>query len=422
MKFIAKLKMTNDFINSVTKKIGRRLDIDIGYYIKNNSYLIAAQGVIFLSGLASSVVLARLLSKEAYGQYNYFFSIIGILAISALPGMGAAIMHAVANGRDWVLVQSTRTRFKWSLIGAATCILVGTHYCYSGETLLGSCFLLGSLLFPFHASLNGFYAFLYGRQRFDLSSRYRSIYWALLTLAIILAVYLTRNLLWVIIAYLATSSILHIFLMLNTIRISNLNQREDPTAITYGKQLTGIRAISIAASFFDKLIIGIVLSYSGLAAYSIALMIANLPELFLTSMSQTIFPKLATMDEKVAYGEVKRRLPWLLVVLVIFCGIGALLCPYVIPWLYSGKYSESIFYTQLLFIPVILGAVASVLRRGPLQAQRKTSKLFKLNLFVSLFGIVVMAFCAWKFGIIGLIVAKALASTFDSAYSWKLAR
>ena len=414
--------MIKDFIISVIGKIGKGLDVDLGYYIKNNSYLITAQGVIFLSGLASSVVLARLLSKEAYGQYNYFFSILGILAISSLPGMTAAIIHAVANGRDWILVQSIKTRFKWSLIGAAVCILVGVYYYFSGETLLGKCFLLSSLFFPFHVSFNGFYAFLYGRQRFDLSSRYRSIYWALLTLAVILAVYLTRNILWVITAYMAASAILHIVFMVSTIRTGNLNHREDLTAITYGKQLTGIRSINIAASFIDKLIVGIALGYSGLAIYSIAVMIATLPTMLLASVSQTIFPKIATMNEKVAYDEVKRRLPWLLVVMVIVCGIGALLCPYVIPWLYSSKYLESILYTQLLFIPVIFGTIANVLRRGPLQAQRKTRRLFKLNIAVSLFELVSMVFLALKFGIMGIIVARILARAFDSAYSWKLTR
>ncbi|MGB2814242.1 MAG: oligosaccharide flippase family protein [Dehalococcoidales bacterium] len=414
--------MIKDFIISVIGKIGKGLDVDLGYYIKNNSYLITAQGVIFLSGLASSVVLARLLSKEAYGQYNYFFSILGILAISSLPGMTAAIIHAVANGRDWILVQSTKTRFKWSLIGAAVCILVGVYYYFSGETLLGKCFLLSSLFFPFHVSFNGFYAFLYGRQRFDLSSRYRSIYWALLTLAVILAVYLTRNILWVITAYMAASAILHIVFMVSTIRTGNLNHREDLTAITYGKQLTGIRSINIAASFIDKLIVGIALGYSGLAIYSIAVMIATLPTMLLASVSQTIFPKIATMNEKVAYDEVKRRLPWLLVVMVIVCGIGALLCPYVIPWLYSSKYLESILYTQLLFIPVIFGTIANVLRRGPLQAQRKTRQLFKLNISVFLFELVAMVLLALKFGIIGIIIARALARAFDSAYSWILTR
>ena len=414
--------MIKDFISSVINKFGIWLEIDTEYYIRSNFYLLAAQGVILLSGIASSVVLARLLPKEAYGQYNYIFSVLGILAISALPGMSAAITHAVANGRDWVLVQSAKTKFKWSLIGAAACILVGVYYYSSGEILLGKCFLLSSLIFPFYVSFNGFYSFLYGRQRFDLSSRYRSIYWASLTLAVILAVYLTRNILWAITAYLATSAILNIAFTFNTIRTGNLSRREDITAITYGKQLTGITSISIAASFFDKLIVGIALGYSGLAVYSIAVMIANLPTMLLASVSQTIFPKIAAMDEKVAYDEVKRRLPWLLVVMVIVCGIGALLCPYIIPWLYSSKYLESIFYTQLLFVPVILGTIANVLRRGPLQAQRKTRQLFKLNTSVSLFELVAMVFFALKFGITGIIVARALARALDSAYSWKLTR
>ncbi len=408
--------------NFVINTIGKWLGIDLEYYIKNNAYLLIAQGVILLSGLATSVVLARLLSKEDYGQYNYFFSIIGILAISALPGMGAAIMHAVANGRDRVLVQSIKIRLKWSLIGTMACLLIGIYYYFNGEVLLGKCFLVSSLFFPFYASFDGFYAFLNGRQRFDLSSRYRSIYWVLLTLTVILAVYFTRNLLWVVAAYLATSTILYIFFLSNTIRTGNLNRHEDKTAITYGKQLTGIQAIGIVARHFDKLIIGIALGFSDLAVYSIALMIANLPTVLLTSVSQTVFPKIAVMNEKVAYDEIKRRLPWLLVGIVIVCGIGALLCPYVIPWLYSSKYSDSVLYTQLLFIPVILGTLATVLRRGALQAQKKTRELFKLNTSVSIFELIALVLFALKFGILGIVVAKALARALDSAYSWKLTR
>ncbi|MBU2536719.1 MAG: oligosaccharide flippase family protein [Chloroflexota bacterium] len=408
--------------NFVINTIGKWLGIDLEYYIKNNAYLLIAQGVILLSGLATSVVLTRLLSKEDYGQYNYFFSIIGILAISALPGMGAAIMQAVANGRDQVFIKGTKTRFKWSLIGAAVCLLIGIYYYSSGETLLGKCFLLSSLFFPFHVSFDSYYPFLNGRQQFDLSSRYRSIYWVFLTLAVILAVYFTRNLLWVVAAYLATSTILHIVFLFNTVKTGNLSCREDKTAITYGKQLTGIQAISIAVLHFDKLIIGVALGYAGLAIYSIAVMIANLPTVLLASISQTVFPKTATMDEKVAYDEVKRRLPWLLVGMVIICGIGALLCPYIIPWLYSSKYLDSVLYTQLLFIPVILGTLATVLRRGALQAQRKTRELFKLNVAVAIFELVLLVLFAVQFGILGIVAAKALARAFDSAYSWKLTR
>lgn len=381
-----------------------------------------AQGVILLTGLATSIALARLLSKETYGQYNYFFSIISILTISALPGMGAAIAHTVANGRDRILVQSTRTRFKWSLIGAAVCILVGIYYYFHGEVLLGKCFLIGSLFFPAYTSFDGFYAFLYGRRRFDLSAKYRSIYWAVLTLAVIITVYFVRDLWWIIIVYLATAALLLSAFLFNTIKTSNLSSIEDKTAIIYGKQLTGIQAISIAALQFDKLIVGTALGYSELAVYSIAVMITNLPTTLLTSLSQTIFPKAATMGEKVAYGEIKRRLPWLLAGMVIVCGIGALLCPYVIPWLYSNKYQDSVLYTQLLFIPVILGTMATVLRRGALQAQKKTKELFKLNMSVSIFELIALVAFALKFGILGIVVAKALSSAFDSAYSWKLTR
>ncbi|MBA7620749.1 hypothetical protein ES703_28104 [subsurface metagenome] len=411
-----------DYIITAIRKMEGWLGIDLGYYLRGNAYLLTAQGTILLCGLASSTVLARLLSKETYGQYNYIFSIIGILALSALPGMGVAIMHAVANQYDQVLIKGIKTRIKWSFVGAMLCFLIGLYYYFSGDTLLGKIFMGVSFFFPFYTSFDSFYPFLNGRKRFDLSSRYRTAYWIGLTLAVILTVYLTRNLLCVVIVYLATATTLEAIFLFNTVRTGNLNQSEDKAAITHGKQLTGVQAIGIVALQFDKLIVGLALGFSQLAAYSIAVMIANLPTLLLTAVSTTIFPKIAVMDEGVAYAEVKERLPWLLIGVASICGIGALLAPYVIPWLYSNKYLGSVLYTQLLFIPVIIGAPAMILRRGALQPQRKVRKLFKLNMTVSLFELAMMVFFTLKFGILGIIIARALARALDSAYAWKLTR
>jgi len=245
--------MENNSIIKVTRKIGEWLGVDLGYYIRNNLYLLTAQVIILLCGLASSIVLARLLPKESYGQYNYIFSIIGILTISSLPGMNAAIANAVANQNDRVLITGTKTKLKWSLIGAVVCLFVGFYYYSSGESLLAKCFIGASLLFPLYASLNTFYPFLDGRRLFNLSARYRSGYWIFLTMAVILAVYLTKNLLWVVIAYLVTATILESGFLFNTIKRSKLSRGEDSTAITYGKQLTGIQAMGLAALQFDRL-------------------------------------------------------------------------------------------------------------------------------------------------------------------------
>ncbi|HEY83012.1 MAG TPA: oligosaccharide flippase family protein [Dehalococcoidia bacterium] len=414
--------MIGDFILAITRRLGKWLGIDLGYYLRSNFYLLIAQGVILLCGLASSVVLARLLSKEAYGQYNYIFSVIGILAISALPGIYVAIAHAAANNHDQVFIRGTKTKLKWSLIGALACLGVGLYYYLNGDSLLAKSFWAVSFLFPFYASFDTFYPFLNGRRRFDLSSWYRSGYWIGLTLAVVLAVYLTRNLLWVIIAYMATATTLEAAFLFITIRTGKLNKSDDEAAIAYGKRLTGIQAIGLAALQFDKLIIGLALGYAELAVYSIAVMIAGLPNIVSILLSRTIFPKVAVMDEGIAYTEVKTRIPWLMIGVILICGIGALLSPYVIPWLYSSKYLDSVLYTQLLFIPVILGTPAVILRRGVLQARMKARELFKLNLVVSVFELIMLVLFALKFGIFGIILARVLARALDSAYSWRLAR
>jgi O-antigen/teichoic acid export membrane protein len=128
------------------------------------------------------------------------------------------------------------------------------------------------------------------------------------------------------------------------------------------------------------------------------------------------------MEEGAAYSEVKRRLPWLIVGMMVVCAIGAWLSPYVIPWLYTSAYRDSVLYTQLLFIPVVLGTPAMVLRRGALQAQRKTGKLLRVNLVVALFELAMLAVFTLRFGLLGIVIARALARAFDSAYAWLLTR
>ncbi|MFC1969526.1 lipopolysaccharide biosynthesis protein [Chloroflexota bacterium] len=409
-------------ITVATEKIERSLGLDLGYYVRNNFYLITTQLIVLLCGLATSITMARLLPKEVYGQYNYIFSIINILAISSLPGMGAAILQAVANGHDQALITGTKTRIKWSIIGAVLCLFIGLYYYSSGEVLLGTSFVSISLFFPLYTSFDNIYPFLSGRKRFDLYSYYRSGYWIVLALAIILAVYLSKNLLWIVIVYMATATVIESSFFFNTIRTGNLNRSEDKAAMTYGKQLTGIQAMGIAVLQFDKLIVGLALGFSQLAIYSIASMIANIASILTVSLSTTILPKIAVMEDDVAYSEVKRRLPWLILGMVIICGIGTLLCPYVIPWLYTQKYLDSVLYTQLLFIPVIVGTPALILRRGVLQARKKTRELFKINVAVSVFEVAMLALLALNFGLLGIVIARILARALDSGYSWALTR
>jgi len=336
--------------------------------------------------------------------------------------MNSAINHAAASANDQVLVTGIKTRLRWSLIGAAACLLVGVYYYSAGERLLALCFIGAGLFFPLFESFESFYPFLNGKQQFGRSARYRSLYWVLLTLAIIVAVYLTRNLLWTVMVYMVTASGLLSVFLFTTIRKANLSSNDDRTALGYGKQLTGIQAIGIVALQFDKLVIGLALGFSQLAVYSIAAMIANLPSVLATSVISTIFPKLAVMEEGTAYSEVKRRLPWLVIGMVMVCGIGAWLSPHVIPWLYTSAYRDSVLYTQLLFIPVILGTPAMVLRRGALQSQRKTGKLLRVNLVVALFELALLAVFTLRFGLLGIVIARALARAFDSAYAWLLTR
>ena len=90
------------------------------------------------------------------------------------------------------------------------------------------------------------------------------------------------------------------------------------------------------------------------------------------------------MGEAEAYSAVKKRYAYLILVTVIACGIAIALCPYIIPFLYSQKYVDSVFYAQLLFVALIFGIPTTILSKALFPAQRKMKELWKLFIVMTL--------------------------------------
>jgi hypothetical protein len=64
-----------------------RLDPDMGRMLRNLSWGTAARLLSLAAGLAVSVILARGLGAEKFGQYQYALSIMSALAILATIGL-----------------------------------------------------------------------------------------------------------------------------------------------------------------------------------------------------------------------------------------------------------------------------------------------------------------------------------------------
>lgn len=403
------------------KKLQRHFQLDLKYFLKNYSYLTSAQMASLAIGILMSVAFARLLPKETYGQYNYILSVIGILAIFALPGMGTAISRAAARGHDGTLVRGVKEKFKWSILGSVGLIGVGGYYFLSGSILLGRCFVIASLLFPVFENFQAYNAFLSGKKSFGRRAKYQITVQIFSVLATFLALYFTRNLLIIITVSLASTSLLRGYFLRMTLKNME-NQSDEPGAVSFGRHMTLVGIPGTITSYADQIIIGAFLSFPELATYTIAKGFMNRIKALLDPIPTLTFPKLAEIGEREAFAEVKKRFLKLVLLVAVVCGIAAAICPYLITFLYSQRYADSGFYAQLLLAALFFGMPVAVINKALLSSQRKIKEIYKLEVFHMVVEMVFLMPLIFKFGLLGVVLAKVASNLLVMLYSWRLAR
>ena len=411
------MKMANKLLSS----IGKYLQLDLYYYIKNSIYLISSQLGTDLARFALSITFAWLVTQEVYGQWNFIFAIIGICAILTLPGMNTAIVQSVSTGHDRILVQGTKQRFKWGILGTIAVLGVGIYYFLFGDATIGKSLIIASLFFPFYHSFLTYAAFFSGKKQFDKVSKYRLITQVVSVLVTIAVIYFSRNLIIIVVVYLFSFSVLRGYFFRSAYR-SMENRSDDPEAVSFGRHLTLSATPNLIRQNYDRIIIALFLSFSELAIYAIALGFANILFSFSSIIAQLIFPKLSQMDQETAYLEVKKRWPLLILMFGVIGGVVIALCPYIIPLFYSSQYVDSVFYAQLLLVSVIIAVPVPIINKALFPSQKRMNELYRLRIFSSVIEIILLTVLALKFGLLGAVIAVILGRVFTTFYSLKLAR
>ena len=88
---------------------------DMTYLAKGGFWLLLSQVLLFALSFGLLWVFANYLDPEVYGQYRFFTTAVGLLAIASLPGMHTATIRAVARGYSGLLPQILHTRLRWSV-------------------------------------------------------------------------------------------------------------------------------------------------------------------------------------------------------------------------------------------------------------------------------------------------------------------
>ncbi len=395
--------------HDVLKRVERLVGLDLVYYIKNSAYMITQNVFSALAALALSVLLARVFPHEVYGQYNFVFSLLGIVSLFSLPGINIALSASVAKGYEGSLLLGAKKKILYSTSGSFLLFLLSLYYLSIGEYLLFLSLIITALIFPFFSTFNIISAYFIGKKRFDRYSFWTTLSAVISSFITVIVGYIFRNLLIVISVYLTSATLVNIYVFLNVMREVK-GKKVDKGIVPYGKRLTLITSLGALRFYIDKVVIASFLGFHELAIYSVATAIPNQSKPLWSILSHITFPDLARKSFKDACEAVRKRFVFILLGAVGIILAGVVLLPPVILFFYSSKYAESIFYFQLLMISTIAGPSAVV--NTILTSQGKINRLYKAETIINLVGIVLIFVLTYLYGLLGTCIARIIASGF----------
>jgi len=222
--------------------------------IKNFVWLMGLRVVQQALGLIGVYFLARLLSKDAFGNYGFLLSTLAICAIFTLPGLNNAVAQGAARGALGIYRRAVGVSFSGALVGSLIC-LGGWLYYEPKVPDLALAFLLVALLFPASHGLLQWQSVLTGREKFSKYFLLGTIS-ALLTYSSMIAGlhFFPDEILVPVIAVIATPALINILLTIPMLRQA-YGEPAEQTALAYGLRSSLYLAINTIANHLDKLLL-----------------------------------------------------------------------------------------------------------------------------------------------------------------------
>ncbi len=396
---------------------------DMVYLAKGGFWLGLGQVISNISAFALSIAFANLLPREIYGTYKYILSLFGILTIFSLPGVNTAVVQAIARGYEGSFYQAFKIKLKWGALGSITALGMAIYYWLNSNTDLPIPLLLVAIFLPLMQASQIYSSLFAGRKLFSWQTKFSTINRLVSLISMISVMFLTNNLIWIIVVYLLNNTLTNAFLYFLAKTKFKPNKKNDPQIISYGKHLSVINVISTIASYLDRLLIFHYLGPVELAIYSFAASPINQIKALFKSISTLAMPKLAQRSFKEIDAVLFKRL----FKLFLLGGAIALFYIIVAPYFYKiffPKYLDSIFFSQLLAITIALRLPISLLGAA---GQSKLNLVPKSWLYWSavpqIILIISLLLLVQTYGIIGVIISKIIfliAILTISLTRWKL--
>lgn len=396
-----------DRLYNLAKKYSSKVGLDLPYFIKGGFWLSIGQFFGTLKGFILSIVFTNLLSKEVFGEYSFVMTVLGIAGIFALPGMGVAVVQAVAKGYEGTYFRALKEVFKWSWLGGLLLLCVSVHEYFFGRFNLTLIFLILSSLFPFY-SISGFYsALLNGKKRFDILTKLSSFFNIISTILIVAVVFFTESVFWISVITVLVQILINGYFSLFYVKKYVKNNEIDEHSIEFGKNISYSQAFSNIANNFDSLVIAYFLGFSSLAIFKIVTLLPNQIKMLANAFTPMLLPKIASQD--LSKKDLMKHFKKFFLVVVFLILIYWVVAPFIFKWFYI-QYYDYVWLSMLYHMSFIV--MLYILPFNYLIKEKKGDLINKFYNYSAILLIVLSLIGIYFYGLLGAIMARIIHRSF----------
>ena len=404
------------------------LHTDVRYLIGGSFWLTVGRGSGALIAFLLSILYARYLPKELYGDYRYVLSVLGALGIFALPGMARVITRGVARGFEGTFLRGARFIFFASFVITAAGAGVAGWFFTHGNTALGWGLLIGALLTPFAEGLGNWRAYFDGMRRFREKTFWNicaSVFQGLFMAGIIVAIwYFSLSPVWSIALFVGIFYLSHAIpnILWHTLtrRSIKRNALSEPGAIRYGFHLTMLEAPATLSYFIDSILLHAFLGPSALAVYAFAIAPPEQIKAFLGTTVSAAFPKLAArFKERDSFQELRATLPGKIFRVTLFSA--GIVAAYIVaaPFFFKiffPAYTDSVLFSQVFALSLVLFPFGFF--HIAIQTEGNLRKVYWDQLSWPFIQIALLFILIPLFGIWGAVIGKIIGRAFNHGISY----
>lgn len=382
---------------------------DMVYLAKGSFWINANTVVITIFSFILSVTFAKYVSKDLFGMYQFIISISSIIGSLTLVGMNSSVTQAVARGFEGVFNESIKVQLKFGIIPFIIGSGISLYYLINGNNLFALCIIIISIMLPITSALNTWTAYLSGKKEFKNLFIFGQIVNFSYYLGLILVIFLFPNLVTLILFGFSSNLLFNFFVYKLINKKYKPNTQSEQEALSYGKKLSFSSILPMISLHIDNIIIFHFLGPVQLAIYAFA---SNIPERLgglLRPISTLAMPKLSTKDPSEVSRIISIKTFQFFIVVCVSGLIYVLVAPFIFN-IFFKAYTDSILYSQIYAIAIVLSVTASLPVTSIFATRSK--KIFTFNIINPIFNILIISTLTYLFGIWGAIYGRIIGNSF----------